>query len=130
MNNKRQKELRKLFRVTYHAIVHKLSSYRLLNVTAIQKICKKHDKNSQFKHLQTEMEGIIDSVSNFGDNYFEQYLIERLERAYGQFLASPNHNKKCEAIQELKALGSIPERHFIKPFIDMEQKRKRQQRQR
>lgn len=130
LDQKREKkELQKLFRVTYHAIVHKLSSYRLLNVTAIQKICKKHDKNSSFKHIKTEMGGIIDSESNFGDNYFEQYLIERLEHAYGQFLASPNHRKKCEAIQELKALGSIPERHFIKPYVDMEQKRKRQERQ-
>eukprot|EP01084_Bolivina_argentea_P291837 501619_1 len=124
-----KKQLRKLFRATYHAIIHKLSSYRLLNVTAIRKICKKHDKKSYFKHLQNEIDSIVHSGSNFGDDHLEQYLIERLENAYGEFLSSPNHKKKCEAIQQLRALGSIAERQLVKPSVYMQQKKRRRQRQ-
>ena len=98
-----KKRLKKRFRITYHGVVNKFSSYRIVNMTAVSKICKKHDKNSVYDSLQKDVVKMLEAQpDNFGSNKFVQYLVDRLESAYARYLS--DHNKKIYGVQTLRKL--------------------------
>lgn len=105
-----KKRLKKQFRITYHGLVSKFSSYRIVNMTAITKICKKHDKNSMYHFLQKDVLKMLRAQSdNFGSNKSEKYLLDRLENAYARYLS--DHNKKIYGVQTLRKLDPTNPAH-------------------
>ena len=101
------KELKKLFRTTYLGVADKLSAYRIVNVTSVSKICKKHDKRSSYKHLQNKVLEIIEQNGFFGNNHSEQYLINRMEMAFAHFFSSKKKMKISEVSQELRRIPNL-----------------------
>ena len=58
----------------------------LMYVISVQKICKKHDKDSLYKQLENNILEIIKQDDYFGNNKIEKYLIDRLENLYSHCL--------------------------------------------
>lgn len=95
-----KRRLRRLFRQEYHAL-SVLSSFRVLNATAVSKITKKHDKNStEWKSLRPLAEALV-QASNIGSGGFEKYLLDRYEHAYVSIL-KPDDQDKSVALMRLR----------------------------
>ena len=86
-------KLRLLYRQMYHAITM-LDEYRMLNITAMLKISKKHDLNSEWKECYKEICSYKDNECNFssphGSGGYENHLLKRLERTYCTLLYDIN----------------------------------------
>jgi len=96
-NRRDRRDIKKKLRDVYQGMYF-VQNYRMLNTTALTKICKKHDKNSQWTNLLTVTKYTLHH-SKLSTDHYERYLRDRIETVYSTFISSKEHG---DAIDDLR----------------------------